>query len=78
MSKRDRTQKDDCIVKVNDYRCLCAAGFTGKNCEVDINECETNPCLNNGTCTDGFNNYTCSCTSRLEDFLTSSLFNSQN
>ena len=28
---------------------------------VDINECAINPCLNGGTCTDGVNNYTCSC-----------------
>ena len=28
---------------------------------VDINECAIIPCLNGGTCTDGVNNYTCSC-----------------
>ena len=29
---------------------------------VDINECAGDPCLNGGTCTDGVNSYTCSCT----------------
>lgn len=27
----------------------------------DIDECESNPCLNNGTCTDEVNGFTCSC-----------------
>ena len=30
------------------------------NC-VDINECEPQPCLNGGTCTDGINSFTCTC-----------------
>ena len=28
---------------------------------LDINECERNPCQNNGTCTDKINNYECQC-----------------
>ena len=27
----------------------------------DIDDCQSNPCLNGGSCTDGINNYTCSC-----------------
>ncbi|CAH3196942.1 unnamed protein product, partial [Porites evermanni] len=27
----------------------------------NTNDCYPNPCLNNGTCTDGLNNYTCTC-----------------
>ena len=27
----------------------------------DINECESNPCLNNGTCIDRVNGFKCSC-----------------
>ena len=27
----------------------------------DIDECSSNPCENDGTCTDGVNMYTCSC-----------------
>ncbi|XP_020615254.1 fibropellin-3-like [Orbicella faveolata] len=29
--------------------------------ELDINECASNPCLNDGTCTDRVNGFTCSC-----------------
>lgn len=28
-------------------------GITGKNCETNINECDSNPCSKYGTCNDG-------------------------
>ena len=28
---------------------------------LDIDDCQSNPCLNGGSCTDGINDYTCSC-----------------
>lgn len=33
----------------------------GDLCEQDVNECFSNPCLNNGTCLDGPNGYACMC-----------------
>ena len=33
----------------------------GKNCEIDINECENQPCHNNGTCSDLQNHFICNC-----------------
>lgn len=41
--------------------CSCRAGFTGQRCEININDCSSNPCANGGTCLDGVNDYTCSC-----------------
>lgn len=41
--------------------CVCILGFTGANCEFNVNECNPNPCENDGVCNDGFNNYTCDC-----------------
>ena len=29
----------------------------------DIDECDSNPCQNDGQCVDGVNSYTCECTS---------------
>ena len=37
----------------NDFECVCSPGFTGRYCEININECETKPCENGGTCFDG-------------------------
>lgn len=31
-------------------RCVCTAGWTGQQCNEDINECESAPCLNGATC----------------------------
>ncbi|XP_035671149.1 uncharacterized protein LOC118412408 [Branchiostoma floridae] len=42
--------------------CDCQAGFTGERCEININECASNPCQNNGLCVDGANSYGCQCT----------------
>lgn len=46
------------------YICICNSGWQGVNCDQNINECTSNPCLNGGTCTDGVNGFTCSCTAQ--------------
>ena len=45
---------------VNNFSCACNAGYTGNSCDTDINECETNPCVQ-GTCTNLDGDYSCSC-----------------
>ncbi|XP_060076672.1 uncharacterized protein LOC132556307 [Ylistrum balloti] len=44
-------------------QCICPPGFTGDNCETNINECDLNPkgCMYNGTCIDKDNGYDCQC-----------------
>lgn len=43
------------------YVCICAPGIEGKDCEININECESNPCGPEGTCSDEINRYVCVC-----------------
>lgn len=39
--------------------CFCL--ITGKRCEIDIDECTSNPCQHGGICKDHLNGYTCKC-----------------
>ncbi|XP_078495665.1 uncharacterized protein LOC144751206 [Ciona intestinalis] len=64
-----------CTDGMDSYTCTCVAGYIGANCTnsffywicnfklllTDIDDCATNPCMNNGTCTDGVDSYTCIC-----------------
>ncbi|XP_062888348.1 neurocan core protein isoform X2 [Mobula hypostoma] len=50
-----------CLSNSTMYTCDCAAGFTGENCEIDIDECHSSPCENGATCVDGTNSFTCLC-----------------
>lgn len=52
----------ECLDLGQSVLCRCQAGFTGANCQVNIDDCASSPCDNAGTCQDGVNDYTCSCT----------------
>ena len=49
------------MVSEDDYKCRCPAGFGGKNCEVNVDDCAASPCQNGGTCFDFVNDYKCYC-----------------
>uniref|UniRef100_A0A673LH75 Neurogenic locus notch homolog protein 1 n=1 Tax=Sinocyclocheilus rhinocerous TaxID=307959 RepID=A0A673LH75_9TELE len=64
-----------CKDMTSGYVCTCRAGFSGSynlfckcteyvvcpNCQTNINECASNPCLNQGTCIDDVAGYKCNC-----------------
>ena len=48
-------------VGTTSYRCVCQSGYSGQNCDTNVNECASNPCQNGGSCMDRVNGYQCQC-----------------
>ena len=43
------------------YQCECVPGTSGHDCEVNYNDCYSNPCLYGAKCSDGVNGHVCDC-----------------
>ncbi|CAL9688240.1 unnamed protein product [Knipowitschia caucasica] len=50
-----------CVDGVSQFTCVCAAGFSGRFCSVNIDECASRPCANRGRCVDRANGFRCLC-----------------
>uniref|UniRef100_A0A3Q3H3R6 Crumbs cell polarity complex component 2 n=1 Tax=Labrus bergylta TaxID=56723 RepID=A0A3Q3H3R6_9LABR len=49
-----------CQDQFNEFNCSCSAGWEGKLCEAEINECSPSPCVY-GSCKDLLADYRCDC-----------------
>ena len=51
---------------MNEYSCECQPGYSGKNCQKNIDECAASPCHYRGICLDEINDYECVCQTGFE------------
>ena len=52
----------NCSSGERSYTCACNTGYTGSNCEIDVNECDgSSICGGTGTCINTYGAYTCNC-----------------
>ncbi|KAK9511458.1 hypothetical protein O3M35_000110 [Rhynocoris fuscipes] len=50
-----------CVSTAKNPVCDCAAGYTGRICETDVDECASSPCKHNALCQDEIASFTCDC-----------------
>ncbi len=48
---------------MNMFLCDCELGYTGADCETNIDDCVNRNCSGNRVCVDGVNSFSCECVS---------------
>ena len=48
-----------CLDGVNNYSCICNAGFTGRHCDALITSCSKDTCFPGVPCTENINSVSC-------------------
>lgn len=43
------------------YECVCVVGTAGESCEINYDDCYSDPCLYDAVCSDAVQGYTCDC-----------------
>lgn len=49
------------VSKLQGYRCCCAKGYYGENCEKEFNLCDSVKCENGGSCISTHDSFNCIC-----------------
>lgn len=63
-----------CKNHMGSYKCECSIGFTGDNCEINIDDCVNNLCYKGSTCKDGDDHYDCICSENRLGYYLISIF----
>jgi hypothetical protein len=50
-----------CEDGINDFRCTCEPGYTGKRCQHTVDDCASEPCQNGASCVDKLDGFVCNC-----------------
>merc|ERR1712121_22830 len=57
----DETGMESCVNIYNGHVCICKSGYTGRECEFEINYCSYGYCPEGSTCVDEVNSFSCLC-----------------
>lgn len=50
-----------CVDRIGSYECVCEDGWTGQNCEKEVEMCSVATCKNDANCINLFQDYFCVC-----------------
>ncbi|XP_036018354.1 protein crumbs homolog 1 isoform X6 [Mus musculus] len=50
-----------CQDGINGYSCFCVPGYQGRHCDLEVDECVSDPCKNEAVCLNEIGRYTCVC-----------------